>query len=240
MVAPLPDKAAAHNRIAIHELPVVFQIAGAVAHGMGILTKQVWLIRIAVYIGLKGLQIRVHIRAQINIGVVILLVAAVILGALIVGKAAGIKLFCPGQSGFEAASICTFVAHTPDNNTGTVLIPLYAELDAVQSSIHIFRVVRKGHIPSLYMAVPIVVVLAIIGRGTMGFKIRLIDHQETVLITKLIEHRCIGIMAGTDRIEIMLLDHLQIPLHVFDRDHGTSDGIRIMAIHTSEADGLTI
>ena len=74
----------------------------------------------------------------------------------------------------------------------------------------------------------------------MGFKIRLIDHQETVLITKLIEHRCIGIMTGTDRIEIMLLDHLQIPLHVFDRNHGTSDGIRIMAIHTTEADGVAI
>ena len=61
VVTPLPDETAAHDVMLLDELPVVFQVAGAVAHGVCIFAHQEGLVRVGVQITLQTLQRRVHI-----------------------------------------------------------------------------------------------------------------------------------------------------------------------------------
>ena len=71
MVAPLPDKSAAGTVILMIDSEIVFQVAGAVAHGMGIFTLDKGLIRIFCKILMNIFRGSIHPAVQIKIGIVI-------------------------------------------------------------------------------------------------------------------------------------------------------------------------
>ena len=72
--------------------------------------------------------------------------------------------------------------------------------------------------------------------GSVALIVRLVDHIESKLITELIKLRGVGIMAGADGIDVMLLHHLEILLHLIQADHKSGDRIAVMAVYTAEFD----
>ena len=94
------------------------------------------------------------------------------------GQTSGIKVLGPGQRCLEAAAVCTFIAHGPADNGGTVLISLDTALGAVHGCFHEIGVICKGFIPGLYMILPDVVFLAVQGGSAVAFVVSLIDDQE--------------------------------------------------------------
>ena len=240
VITPFPDECAAHHFVGLDEPPVVLQISRTVAHSMSIFTHEIRLIRFTVYILLKGFQRGIHVAVEIDVGEIILALAAAILRAFIVRQSCRIKMLRPGQRRFKAAAIGTFVTHGPADHAGTVLITLNTSLRAVKRRLHELRIIGKRLIPLLNVIRPDVVLTAVQLRRAMAFMIGLIDHEETVLITQLVEHRRVRVMAGTDGVEVVLLDHLQVALHMIDADHRTGHRIGIMAVDTPELDDIAI
>src|SRR5699024_1341029 len=144
VVTPLPDEAAAHDVVILDELPVVFQVAGAVTHGVCIFTHQEGLVGVGVQVALQALHGGVHIAVQVDVGEVVLALAAAVLGAFVVGQASRIEVLGPGQRRLEAAAVGTFITHGPADNGGAVLISLDAALGAVHSCFQEVGVICEG------------------------------------------------------------------------------------------------
>ena len=90
------------------------------------------------------------------------------------------------------------------------------------------------------MVLPDVILLAVQGGGTVAFVVGFVDDHEAVLVTQLVEHGRVGIVAGTHGVEVILLDHPQVPLHVLNADDGAGNGIGIMTVDTAELDGASV
>ena len=60
------------------------------------------------------------------------------------------------------------------------------------------------------------------------------------MVTKSIELCIIRIVAGANCIEVVFLDHPQIPLHVLDADHRAGYGIGVVPVDTPELDGAAV
>ena len=240
VVTPLPNETAAHNVVVLDELPVIFQIAGAVAHGMGVFAHQERLVRVGIQIPLQAFHRGIHITVQVNVGEIILTLAAAILGAFVMGQAGRIKVLGPGQGCFEAAAIGAFIAHGPADNGGTVLISLDAQLGAVHSCFHKLGVICEGFVPGLNMVLPDIVFLAVQSGSAVAFVVGFVDHHETVLVTQLVEHGSVGIVSSADCVEVIFLDHPQVALHVLHADDRAGNSIRVMTVDTAELDGATV
>ena len=240
VVTPLPDETAAHDVMLLDELPVVFQVAGAVAHGVCIFAHQEGLVRVGVQITLQTLQGRVHIAVQVDVGEIILTLAAAVLAALIMGQTSGIEMLGPGKGCLEAASVGAFITHGPADDRGAVLVTLDAALGAVHGCFQKFGIICEGFVPGFHMVLPDVIFLAVQRGSAMTFVISFVNDEKSVLITQLVEHGSIRIVAGADGIEVVLLDHSQIPLHVLDADDGAGYGIGVMTVDTAEFDGVSI
>ena len=212
MVAPFPNKPAAHTLVLLDELPVVFQISRPVAHCVSVFTHQVGLVRVGVRISLQVFDGGVHIGIQVDIGEVILALSAAVLGAFVMGQAGGVEVLCPRQSRLEAAAIGTFVAHGPADHTGAVLIPDHTPLGAIQRRFQKVGVIRKGFIPVLHMVLPQLVFRTVHFRRAVALMVGLVDDHKSVLVAELIEYGGVGIVSGANGIEVVLLHHLQIPL----------------------------
>ena len=240
VITPFPDKAAAHDFVGLNELPVVFQVAGAVAHGVGVLTHQVGLVGIAVYVLLQGFQRRIHIGVQVDVGEIVLALSAAVLCAFVVSQTGGIEVLGPGQGRFEAATVSTFVTHGPADDAGAVLIPDDTPLGAVQGCFQEVGIVGKGLVPVLHVVLPQLIFRAVHLSGTVAFVVGFVDDHETVLVTQLIEHGSVGIVSSADGVEVEFLDHLQVPLHVLQGDHRTSDGVGVVAVDAPELNGVAV
>ena len=74
----------------------------------------------------------------------------------------------------------------------------------------------------------------------MALIVSLIDDIETQLVAELIKPGHIGIMAGPDRVEVIRLDHLQIPQRLFQRAHSSRHRIGFVAVDTPELNGRSV
>ena len=178
---------------------------------------------------------RIHTAEQIQIGEIIFTIFTVISCTFEMCQSAVIEGFCPFQRFFDGAAVSTFVTHRPDHDTRTVLFSFHAAFYSVYSCFDIFRVIGKCFIPTFAFVFKFVVFVINFTR-TMAFIIRFAYYVETIFVTKLIEIRCIGIMTGADRIEVMLLHHFHVLFHLFNTDHWTCDRIGVMSVYTMKND----
>ena len=157
VVAPLPHKTATGGLVGVEELEVVLQISRTVAHGMAVLTQDVRLIAITIYI-LSHLRYGwVHSAVEIQIAVVVFSLAVRILCALVVGEAGAVIGLDPGKSLLKCHAVCTLISHGPDDYAGTVLVPDDAASDAVQYGFAEFRVVGDRLIPPCSLVLPAII-----------------------------------------------------------------------------------
>ena len=74
----------------------------------------------------------------------------------------------------------------------------------------------------------------------MALVIRLADHVEAQPVIQIVEMRRVRIMAGTDRVDVMLLHQPQIAHDLLLRDHRTGHRIRVMPVHAMQRDPLPV
>ena len=240
VVAPLPQEAADQTVMALDELEVILQIAGAVAHTMAVLAHDIGLVRVVVQIFLNAFERGVHIAEHINVREIVFAGLAAVLGALVVGQAAGVKALCPCQCFLKRAAIGALVAHRPDDDAGTVLVALHAAAGAVYGGLGELRVIRDGFVPVLDVVGPAFVALAIVFGRTVALVVGFINNKEAVLVAELIEVRHIWVMAGADGIEVVLFNHEQIFFCLLKTNGIASDRVGFVAVYAVELDGLAV
>ena len=75
---------------------------------------------------------------------------------------------------------------------------------------------------------------------TVALQICLVHHADAVFIAELIPQALIRIMAGTDRIDVVACEDIDILFHIFPR-HGTAAAcIPLMAVDTVDDEALPI
>ena len=141
VVAPLPDKAAAESGIDFRQVPVFFEVAGAVAHGVAVFHQQERLVGRALQVVRHLGEGRVHAPEEVDVGDVELPVAAQVESAFVVGEPGGVRLFGPPQGPLESDAVAALIAHGPDQDAGTVAVPDDHGPDPVQRGLNERRVV---------------------------------------------------------------------------------------------------
>ena len=95
MVAPFPDKPAAGAVILLYGLKIIFQIPGAVAHGMADFAHHIGLRPILLKIVMNLLKGRIHTAVYVNIAVIVFALVGHIPGALKMSQTGRVKFLCP-------------------------------------------------------------------------------------------------------------------------------------------------
>ena len=74
----------------------------------------------------------------------------------------------------------------------------------------------------------------------MHFKVGFINNIEAVFVTELVENRGVGIVGGSDAVDIVLFHQHKILFHLFHRGIISCIGVAVMAVYTTEFYSLTV
>ena len=127
-----------------------------------------------------------------------------------------------------------FISTGPNQNRSMVLVPLVHGIHPVQHHGIPLGSIAGHHCLLRHCAsgcrLP----------GTMRFQVTLPYHIDSQLIAKLIELGRVGIMAGTNGIDIVLLYRNQILPQLSLTDCTTGPGTEFMSVHPPEHDSLSV
>ena len=233
MVTPLPDKTSADSIVLLDQAEIILQISRSVAHRVTEFTHHKWFSSILIYILMDLFQGWIHPAEQIDVVKVIFSLIRNVKRTLKMRQTGIVKLLRPLQRRFKGTAIGTFISHGPDHNTRTVLIPLHTALCTVYRRLSIIRIVRDHLIPEFSDGLPVHRFYITHGRS-VAFIVRLVDHIKSHRIVQFIEMRRIGIMTGTDRVDIMLLHQNQILHNLLLADGKSGHRIAVVTVHTVE------
>ena len=214
LVDPIPDRAALQGRVAFYGVPVVLEIAHAIAHGMGILAEDQG--PIGILFGIANQFRDTGIHGTDDVGM------RFFAGLFVVDGPGHIAPVNPTTRRLEIDPVTGLIAQGPDDDRGMVLVPLYHPLGSVQVRLLPERLVAQGLVGTVADAV--------------GLDVGLVDHIETILITQLIPAGHIGIVTGTHGVDVVTF-HEQDVLHHGGLGEGVA-GVRIvlMAIDALDVD----
>ena len=239
VVTPFPYKAAAESGIFFRKIPVFFEIAGAVAHGVTVLHQKERFVRILFQVLGHFGKGRVHAPEQIDVGDVVSPVAAEIVSAFIVRKPRGIRLFGPSEGPLEGDAEAALVAHGPDQDAGAVAISDDHGAHSVQRGLYKGRVVRDAHVSQAH-PLRVILFIKIQRRRPVALIVGFVDHIQADEVAELVKPGNIGIMAGADCVEIVGFDHAQVQkslVHTADR---AREGIGFVAVDAAESNRRSI
>ena len=207
LIDPVPDKSALCIRVVTENIPVLFEVTKGITHCMCILRLDIrQLIASICYLTLDRIYTPVLGGIDIYHGffAVTLCIAVVTLVFTDTGR---ITLQDPLCGIVEAVVfihivglISSFITKGPDHYGWMVFIALY----------HILGAVHNGSIPDRISGRNVAAC-----RTDVGLCIRLITDINTQLICQSVHIWIVRIMAGTDRIDIELLHHLQVGCDIF-------------------------
>ena len=239
VIAPLPDKAAAHPVKFLDYLEVILKIPGSVSHAVAILYQQERFTGIFLQVFPNLIQGRIHAAIQVNVPIFIGFPTFPVSGTLILCQAARIKYFCPCKCLFKVTAIRTFISHRPHHDRRAVLIPLHHQLHAIYNGSFPHRIIRDLFIPAV-KPVLVGIHFPIQHDRSMCFNVCFINDHESVFVTHLVKERCVRIMTGTDCIEIVLFHQHQILSNLLHTDGKSRDWIGIMTVYPAELNLLSV
>ena len=162
VVGPFPHTAANQALVGVDRVPVFLEVAGAVAHGVGVFAHEVW----AVVDCLHGLfHQRIHCGVHAADHVQFLRIVAV----LIVHRAGEVAGLDPANHCAVVAAPAAFIAQRPDDNGGMVAVAAHHALHAV-------------HIGQLPLRVVAQIVGLADGPCAVGLQIGLVYNVQAELI----------------------------------------------------------
>ena len=245
MVTPFPNKAAYEAVILHNQIPIFFGLSGAITHGMNIFAQNIGfnnsvLIKAGtcalIFAGKITLDLFsgvIHATKHIQHADIIFMIAGTIGRTLVVQQTGRIILLHPATGFFKVGTVTSFITQRPDHYRCAVLVANNIAFLTIQ--IGLFKHGVAGQ-----LTVVVHPVAADQRNGTVRLQIRLRDHIKTVLAAQLREPRRIRIVAGTDRIDIVLLHQDQIHHSLFHANGITGERIAVVTVYTAEFNLLTV
>ena len=239
VIAPLPNKSAADAVVLLDHMEVIFQISGPVAHRMAKLAHDERFSSVFLLILMNLLKGRIHPAEEIDIVEIVFPFVRGVQRALVMGQAGIIKLLRPLQRRLERTAISALISHGPDHNAGTVFVPLHAAAGTVHRRLRESRIVCDRLIPVSARIFP-AGVFHVPHHCPVAFIIRFIDDVKSHRVIQFVKMRRVGVMAGTDRIDIVLFHQRQVFHDLLLADRKSGDRIAVMAVRSVKFDVLSV
>ena len=204
LVHKVPDIHTLHMVVGLPGIPILIQVTIGVTHGVGIFTFNTGLILAGV---LHAGGAGIHGGVHIR--------AAVL--ALIMGHAGGVQRLGPLLHSVKGGAAAGLVAKGVHDHAGMVFIPVD---HAVQTVHHVDRGLRIALGQQDVFAV--------------GLHVGLVHDINAIVITKVIEIRVIGIVAGTHGIDVQFLHQQNVFQHLFPGHIPTGLRVGLVTVHTQQ------
>ena len=174
MITPFPYEAAAELVIFVHQLHVIMDIPGAVAHCMNKFTLNKGLSHSAVFaVFLYPLGIRIHPAHHIQHGNIVVITCGIPEACLKVQQTGRIISLYPSSGDLKVAAVAALIAQGPENNRALVFVPDHISLLTVEDRL------RPGII-LCDVAHAVVTIICIQSYYAMAFQICFRDHVKSV------------------------------------------------------------
>ena len=206
---------------------------------MGILDEQKRFIRFGVEIVCNIFESRVHAAVEIDVRNIIRPVPRHIICALIVRQSGRVGSLRPAERLLKGATVSAFIPHGPDKDGRPVAVSQHHGGHPVQSRFDESGIVCDPFMRELH-PLGIIIFCVIQGRRPVAFIVRFVDNIQPQFVTELVKIRSVRIVAGTDSVEIIFLDHEQILQHLFRGINGTSHGIGFVTVNAAELDRRSV
>ena len=229
LVGPVPDKPALQPRVLAKGLPVIGEVAEAVAHRVGVLAKD----QRPLLTGqadpffdppfgdrrdrLVAFDAGVHRTDNIGGG-------GICAAALVLHRTARVVAFQPVVQRFVVAAAAGFIAQRPDDNARMVAVALYHPGDAG----------AEGWQPRRIVGQPIH------RHHPVGFNIGFIDHVQTVAVAEFIPARRVGIVRAAHGVKVVLLHQQNVLHHIRLGDHLPAQMMMLMAVNAADQQRFTV
>ena len=146
---------------------------------------------------------------------------------LVMSQPSWVKRLCPGQRFFQIYSKERFVPHRPDHHRGTVFIPVYISLNTVHHFVLIFRLIHQNR-AVVYIS------HAVYFQVTVGLDVGLVDDVKSILVAHFVKYRRVGVVAGSDCVDIVLFHQHQVFFHSLDIYGASHHRIAVVAVGPAE------
>ena len=229
VVHVLPDEPALIQRFFVGILGVVGDAAAAVAHGVAVLAHDKGLFRVLCQKLFDVCHRGIHLAFHIGGGGVF----PVPENTLVVHKASGVgaaEVFAHLPQGLAAVAL---VAARPDEDGRVVFVPFQHRFGA---SKHIFPPLRAGTGQRPFVRAVRTQLLPC----AVGLQIRLPDDVQAVFIAELQKIRVIRVVAGAHGVDVVGLEVLYIPQHLFPADRAPGAAAPLVAVDALEHDALAV
>ena len=229
VVHVLPDKPALIQGLFVGILGVVGDAAAAVAHGVAVLAHDERLFRVVSQKLFDVCHRGIHLAFHIGGGGVF----PVPENTLVVHKAAGVgaaEILAHLPQGLAAVAL---VAARPDEDGRVVFVPFQHRFGA---SKHIFPPLRAGTGQRPFVRAVRTQLLPC----AMAFQIRLPDDIQAVFIAELQKIGVIRVVAGAHGVDVVGLQILHIPQHLFPADGAPGAAAPLMAVDALEHNTLAV
>ena len=218
LVYPVPDEAALQLVVAVDEVPVVLQIAYAVAHGVGILAEDEGTRVALVHMAAQGPDAGIHGAVNVALGIVAT--------PFVLHGTGGVGGMGQVIEGLEMTAITALVAHAPGDDGGEVAVACY----------HAFHALAEGQLP-----------LRLVGQRTPGMVFHAVTldvgfvHQvEAVLRAEFVPGGIVGIVAVAYGIQVVLLHQADICQHGGHIDGASLVGVVLVTVHATKQHRLSV
>ena len=230
VVAPFPDKAAAHARFPFEFLEIRLQVSGAVAHGKDVRLADGVLLEIFA----NFLNGRVHAAVRIQIGPVDFHPRRREGRALVMRQAGRIVPLRPGERLVKVHAVAGFVAHRIDHHAREVLIAQHHAPHAIEHRAFKRRIVGDAVIGLA------AVVAAEERHNAVRFLIRLVQHVNAQLLAQLVEIRRLRIVAGAHGVDVVALHNRHVAQNMLARRIRAGIAAALMHVHAAETNGFAV
>ena len=208
LVGPVPDTAADGAFRRFDDIPIFLEVTDCLTHCVGILAKEVGAGFGAVVVGGEGRQAGIHFRGHVGVAPGVAVDAFVVDDARVERTDSVVAIL-------EVDVVGTFVAHRPEDNAGVVAVAEH----------HAFLAVNEGRTPRSVGAERSV---------GMTFNVGFVHDVDAEMVEHGIHLGLIGIVAGAQGVDVVLLEHGHILEHSLHVDGATQQRMRVVAVGAFE------
>ncbi len=218
LVHPVPDEAALQLGMRIDHVPVVLQVADAVAHRVRVFAHDERPVAPRLHVRQQPLDRRVHRRDEVRV--------RPLAGPLVHHRPRGVAPVDPGRGRHVVHAVARLVAQRPDDDRRVVLVALD----------HPHHPVEMRRLPGRVVAQRRVGMVA----HPVRLDVRLVDDVEPVLVGQLVPARVVRVVARAHAVDVGLLHQRDVAPHGLQRHVPAGERIVLVAVHAPEAHGHVV
>ena len=217
LVNPIPNRASDQGLAVFDDVPIVSEVAGRVAHRVGILADEHRLVE-EVGVTVHPVHARIHLRVKVREAVASIVLA--VARALVV-DGTRVKLADALVAVLEVATAATLVAHAPKDDRGVVTVAQNHAVDAVD----------KGRDPRGHTADALVCVI---------LQIRLVHAVKPVVVEHRVHALGVRVVGRADGVDVVLLHQEHVAQHRLRRHGAPVERVSVVTVHPFEEDALPV